>query len=835
MYTSKKHLVIFALTMLLVINAVPNVMADYYYANYNSVEEHAVLPAVNVETVTPQSIIPLVSYVVDSGVIGTVPWRFYSDNTLVIEAGNFPSVVLSAHWAVHRTYIERIVFAGDVNAGTSLNGLFQNMHNLTEIQNLYRLNTAGVTSMSFMFNNARNLQSVDVSGFDTSSVTNMTLMFTNARSLTSLDLSAWDTSNVTTMSLMFADAESLIDLNLSSFDTSNVTTFHGMFADARSLTSLDVSGFDTSNATNMQQMFQSVESVEYLDVSGFDTHNVTTMIGMFSGASNLLGLDVSGFDTSNVSSFLAMFSGTRNLTYLDVSGFDTSNATNLANMFHNVSGVTHLDVSGFDTSNVTTMSGMFNGANSLTSLDVTGFDTSNVLYMDFMFQGLNLESLDLSSFDTITSIQRMFHMFASMPNLRQLTLGEQFRFSGIPNIPVVPDNTMYTGLWQNIGTGTITDPQGGFEFTSDQLTAQFDGSTMADTWVWQPRQMAYIPDTHHLNVTASTGGTVIGTVSGYFEEGDSIAVVATPNNGYHFVNWAATGVVLPNASTTTVTFLMPANAVTLTANFAQNLPGYVPSPLSYTLYESSESDNESRLQTTNARRPQIITQPESGITYTNESIIIFVVAESHDGGIISYQWYSNTINSNNGAIRIAGATNAYFEPPTNEVGTTYYFVVATNTNENVNGRQTATERSIVVSVTVSDYMVAESIELNEAPLQQPLLRLVIGNYEYTHNGINHRSDVAPFIDPNYHRTMVPLRIIAEALGAQVAWIEDDAQIVNIFISTAQLTLTIGESLPNSMGVPVIVNDRTFVPLRYVSEILGVTVFFDEENRVVYVY
>jgi hypothetical protein len=38
-----------------------------------------------------------------------------------------------------------------------------------------------------------------------------------------------------------------------------------------------------------------------------------------------------------------------------------------------------------------------------------------------------------------------------------------------------------------------------------------------------------------------------------------------------------------------------------------------------------------------------------------------------------------------------------------------------------------------------------------------------------------------------------------------------------------------------MGMPMIVNDRTFVPLRYVSEILGADIHWDEANRAVYVY
>ena len=45
----------------------------------------------------------------------------------------------------------------------------------------------------------------------------------------------------------------------------------------------------------------------------------------------------------------------------------------------------------------------------------------------------------------------------------------------------------------------------------------------------------------------------------------------------------------------------------------------------------------------------------------------------------TYQWYSNTTNSNTGGTPISGATSGTFTPPTNVAGTTYYYAVITNT------------------------------------------------------------------------------------------------------------------------------------------------------------
>ncbi len=71
-------------------------------------------------------------------------------------------------------------------------------------------------------------------------------------------------------------------------------------------------------------------------------------------------------------------------------------------------------------------------------------------------------------------------------------------------------------------------------------------------------------------------------------------------------------------------------------------------------------------------------------------------AAASDGGEISYQWYSNNVDSNGGGTKIPGATSADYTPDTSEGGTTYYYVVAINT---VNGQVNETTSS-THSVTV---------------------------------------------------------------------------------------------------------------------------------------
>jgi len=82
------------------------------------------------------------------------------------------------------------------------------------------------------------------------------------------------------------------------------------------------------------------------------------------------------------------------------------------------------------------------------------------------------------------------------------------------------------------------------------------------------------------------------------------------------------------------------------------------------------------------------------------------------------------------------------------------------------------------------------------------------------------------------RTMVPLRTIFEALGAEIKW-DDATQTVTATKDDTVIKLTIGSTSPTVNGKVVtidqpgvIVDGRTLVPLRFVAEALGVTVNWD---------
>lgn len=99
-------------------------------------------------------------------------------------------------------------------------------------------------------------------------------------------------------------------------------------------------------------------------------------------------------------------------------------------------------------------------------------------------------------------------------------------------------------------------------------------------------------------------------------------------------------------------------------------------------------------------------------------------------------------------------------------------------------------------------------------------------------------DAKPFIDAEASRTMIPVRFIAEDLKSEVKWNAED-RIVYINKGDNNIQLTIGSNIAIVNNEPIeleteaiIHEDRTYVPLRFVSEQLGAEVDWDGSTRTV---
>lgn len=167
---------------------------------------------------------------------------------------------------------------------------------------------------------------------------------------------------------------------------------------------------------------------------------------------------------------------------------------------------------------------------------------------------------------------------------------------------------------------------------------------------------------------------------------------------------------------------------------------------------------------------------------------------------------------------------------------------------------TLTEMNIPISVTnISGYAFYESNNLktiyyagskeqwdkiNIGTHNESLLNCnIIFNYNpitVTYNGEKINFDQEPIIDNG--RTLVPLRAIFEKLGAEVEW-DGATQTVTAKKAGTTIELTINDTNAKKNGVAVeldvpakIVNGRTLVPVRFVSDCFGVGVEWNEENK-----
>ena len=116
------------------------------------------------------------------------------------------------------------------------------------------------------------------------------------------------------------------------------------------------------------------------------------------------------------------------------------------------------------------------------------------------------------------------------------------------------------------------------------------------------------------------------------------------------------------------------------------------------------------------------------------------------------------------------------------------------------------------------------------------MKLQIGNKNAIVNGEVVSLDSPPVIIKN--RTLVPLRVISESFGADVKW-DPVLRIVEINFGSTDIKLQIGSNKASVNGKevtldvpPQIINGRTMVPLRFIVESFNANVAWDPDTRTI---
>ena len=151
--------------------------------------------------------------------------------------------------------------------------------------------------------------------------------------------------------------------------------------------------------------------------------------------------------------------------------------------------------------------------------------------------------------------------------------------------------------------------------------------------------------TYSLSVSAGTGGSIQGgsTNDGNYTSGTAINVTVVPDANYVFDGWTATGITPSN--TETISFNMPANAVTLTANFqlVGDEPYVSPSTLNITTGQKANftislgsSGNAATSATITSNNTGIVTATPTDTTASTTTVE--VTGESAGTTTISIGW-----------------------------------------------------------------------------------------------------------------------------------------------------------------------------------------------------
>ena len=286
----------------------------------------------------------------------------------------------------------------------------------------------------------------------------------------------------------------------------------------------------------------------------------------------------------------------------------------------------------------------------------------------------------------------------------------------------------------------------------------------------------YALTTESIESTVKTGDIVAvdvvaenGTVTGAgkYLKGANVTLTATANSGYNFSGWYVEDAVV--STNTTYSFVADSD-ITLTAKFKKRSSGGGGSSTSssYTIKLDTNGGNE--LKNISVKKNQTIGTIE---TPTKE-------------GFIFNGWYSDK-----------ECTKEYDQDTKVTSSTTLYA-----------GWKVDPVRQLILTIGKKEATVWNESKLN---------------------------DVAPVIRND--RTMLPARFVAENLGATVEWDETGNGIVTITKDDVKIVIYIGEENAVVNGETVkldspafIENDRTYTPIRFISENLGATVDWDEETK-----
>ncbi len=289
---------------------------------------------------------------------------------------------------------------------------------------------------------------------------------------------------------------------------------------------------------------------------------------------------------------------------------------------------------------------------------------------------------------------------------------------------------------------------------------------------------AFISKRMTYNVTVNDSYAQVSG-SGEYAEKETVTVNAGTRDGYVFTGWSSeSGITFKDDKAEETTFEMPDKDVTITANWRKISTGGSGGSLGAPVYTVKFDTNGGS---------EITDKKVSG------NIAIKEPAKPEKNGFVFAGWYSDK-----------------------ELSVKFDFNTHITKNTTLYAKWDKADSS------------ADKLILTIDKLEAKVFGKTVAN------------DVAPIITND--RTMLPARFVAENLGAVVSWDEADRIVtikgknlktgedVTIIITIDKATATVNGGEINLDSPAFIRNDRTYTPVRFIAEQLGADVNWDENER-----
>ena len=442
------------------------------------------------------------------------------------------------------------------------------------------------------------------------------------------------------------------------------------------------------------------------------------------------------------------------------------------------------------------------------------------------------------------------------------------------------------------GTGELYSPTGTIDSTntpdfSKYKTPKFTGgedpqtasevASFDATYEYFKYEKANTPGTKY---TLTVNG---GTGSGEFEKDEIVMIEANAaETGKQFKEWIGLDSVefVEGTSKTSVTakFKMPAEAVAATATYEDVISGEKYTVTAYGLYgDTMIITPGTTYKADYAKDERVALQIGKRSGYTLKDLTLVGISESdltwtakneeiNDRGIsftmpdhsvtITVNWTKINSGSSGGgggvtkyAVAVSPADNGKVTLDKTSAAKGSVVTITTKANDGYaldtikatdkdgkeikltdkgDGKYTFTMPASKVEVKAAFKQTA-SKPGKPAEEMKTVVVMQIGSKTMFVNGKAYEKDAAPVIMND--RTLVPIRFVTESLGGKVAWNEKEKEVV-LTIDGKEIKMTIGKVLEKYGVAPVILNDRTYVPVRFVADELGATTTWDAVSKMV---